>query len=165
MIELVIILAIAALVLALLTSVLQSLFGRAQDSAVLTEISTSLMYARSEAIKRGGMVSVCPSRDGETCIDGRAPDWQHGWLLFQDFNRNGRLETGDTILRVHHFANPQHLLHGHQGIMARISYKSSGFPDDSGWLEYCDPDTGRGHRMQLSTTGRLKVQAQACRSR
>jgi type IV fimbrial biogenesis protein FimT len=40
-----------------------------------------LFLARSEAIKRGEIVSVCRSGDGRTC-DHSAADWSVGWIVF-----------------------------------------------------------------------------------
>ncbi len=61
-------------------------------------------FARSEAVKRGLDVSLCPSTtamDAEPVCSGS--DWKVGWIVFIDTNSNGaRSNTasdGETILR------------------------------------------------------------------
>jgi len=45
------------------------------------EFHSALNFARSEAAKRGGMVSICASNDAGT---GCGNDWTNGWLAFVD---------------------------------------------------------------------------------
>lgn len=63
---------------------------------------TTLNLARSEAIKRGRNVGICPSSDG---IDCDAASWSTGWIVFVDVNGDadgdaGSIDAGDTIIRV-----------------------------------------------------------------
>lgn len=57
-----------------------------------------LQYARSEAVKEGLFVTVCPSTDGATCAN--SSSWQSGWIVFADSNGNKTVDTGEQILRV-----------------------------------------------------------------
>ena len=57
----------------------------------------SFQYARSEALKQGGVVSVCPSADGAAC----ATDWDSGWIVFVNPDRDGVVDTGENVLRVY----------------------------------------------------------------
>ncbi len=47
----------------------------------------SLFLARSEAIKRGQIVSVCRSSDGRSCEPGTG-DWRGGWIVFANSDRD-----------------------------------------------------------------------------
>lgn len=63
---------------------------------------TTLNLARSEAIKRGTNVGVCPSNDGLDCD---AASWTTGWIVFVDVNgdangASGSIDGGDIIIRV-----------------------------------------------------------------
>lgn len=71
-----------------------------------TEVNALLgdmQYARSEAIKEGQPVTVCP-------LTGTAPNyncaantntWQGGWIVFSDVNGNANVDTAtDVILHV-----------------------------------------------------------------
>ena len=59
-----------------------------------------LQFARSEAIKEGQDVSLCPTSDGATCLT-TSTTLQSGWLVFLDVNGNGQIDAGtDQLLRV-----------------------------------------------------------------
>jgi type IV fimbrial biogenesis protein FimT len=66
----------------------------------LTSISNtfvaSAQLARSEAIKRNGKVTMCKSADGLTCTT--AGGWEQGWILYQDVNNNGAINSPDDVI-------------------------------------------------------------------
>jgi len=65
-----------------------------RDNRSLTfgeEFAGALSYARTEALKRGGLVSICASNVDR---DGCGNDWTNGWLVFVDTDSGG--ETGDS---------------------------------------------------------------------
>jgi len=72
------------------------------SNRVSTEVNSLLgdmMYARSEAIKEGQPVTVCPSAGGTACD--ASSSWQGGWIVFSDVNGDGLFTVGsDTLLRV-----------------------------------------------------------------
>ncbi|MDZ7828338.1 MAG: GspH/FimT family pseudopilin [Halofilum sp. (in: g-proteobacteria)] len=79
-------------------------FIREQQITTQTnDFLTALNIARSEALKRGGAVSVCASSDGATCSGNN--DWDAGWIVFSDEAgpTPGTLEggSGESLLRVH----------------------------------------------------------------
>lgn len=57
----------------------------------------TLVYARTEAIKRGKKVSICKSVNLTACDN--TASWEDGWIVFEDDNGNGAL-LNETILRV-----------------------------------------------------------------
>ncbi len=63
-----------------------------------------LNLARSEAIRRGMEVVMCPTRDGVNCDDPAADQtwWTHGYLLYADANNNGRRDADEPVIRVEH---------------------------------------------------------------
>lgn len=66
------------------------------------QLLEDLALARSEAIKRGVRVTVCPSSNGTACTG--ANSWATGWITFVDKNAGGTVgtvNTGETVLRVH----------------------------------------------------------------
>ena len=75
-----------------------------QDSARTREVNSlvhAIHLARSEAIKRNGVVSLCPSQDGETCGPASTP-WQAGWIVFVngDHDQPAVRDTGEDLLRA-----------------------------------------------------------------
>jgi type IV fimbrial biogenesis protein FimT len=70
-----------------------------QESRMITAVNgfvSALHLARSEAIKRGRQVVLCPSRDKLSC--GNSRDWRSGWLLFASDNRER--EPHEPLLQV-----------------------------------------------------------------
>jgi type IV fimbrial biogenesis protein FimT len=59
----------------------------------------SLFLARSEAIKRGHIVSVCRSSDGRNC-ESRSGDWRGGWIVFANRDRDDPPErdSGEDLI-------------------------------------------------------------------
>jgi len=98
LIELLVTLAVAV-TLALLAAPLFNSFtsGNASKSAD-NLLARQLLMARSEAIKRGIPVSLCPSSDGATCTGGT--DWSVGWIAFTDAGTVGSKDGGDVIVLV-----------------------------------------------------------------
>lgn len=70
-----------------------------QIAAEANNLTTSLNLARSEAMKRGVRVSLCPAiADHTDCSD--EPAWSNGWLIFSDdFGDAGVLDENDVILQ------------------------------------------------------------------
>ncbi|MFP4272944.1 MAG: GspH/FimT family pseudopilin [Halothiobacillaceae bacterium] len=82
LIELMITIAVLAIVLAIAVPSYQALTQNNQLTAATNGLVTSLNQARSEATKTGMLTIVCPrNEDGTDCGDG---DWTDGWLVRVD---------------------------------------------------------------------------------
>lgn len=79
--ELVITLAVAAIIVGMAAPAFTSMIhaGRAQSMA--DEFAAALNYARTEALKLSTRVSICASNDGTSC----SGSWGDGWIIFQDY--------------------------------------------------------------------------------
>lgn len=86
-VELVVTLAVAAILLAIATPSLGAFFRTNRLAASTNDVVLSLQLARAEAARRGRAVSLCRSSDGSTCTAGAA--WAGGWIVFQDANAAG----------------------------------------------------------------------------
>jgi type IV fimbrial biogenesis protein FimT len=80
-------LAIVAVLATLATPGLRTLQLDGRRTAVVNGFLHSLFLARSEAIKRGQIVTVCRSSDGRDC-DYSAADWSVGWIVFVNLDRD-----------------------------------------------------------------------------
>lgn len=62
----------------------------------------AVYLARSEAIKRNGVVSLCPSLDGDTCAP-TGTAWNRGWIVFVNLDRDSPAvrDAGEELLRVY----------------------------------------------------------------
>lgn len=69
---------------------------------------SSILLARSEAIKRGENVSLCRSANGSQCNPG--DNWSDGWLVFYDDNGNRIVDGADQLIRVYNQISSDFLL-------------------------------------------------------
>jgi len=89
-------------VLAILTACAAPAFGnlisstgaRASRSNLIAALNTARIFAASKTAQ----VVVCPSADGQYC--GHTTEWQHGWLIFIDANRDNARDDGEDLLAV-----------------------------------------------------------------
>jgi len=69
-----------------------------------------MQYARSQAIKTGTSVTICPANAALTLCAGSST-WTNGWIVFLDFNGNGTLEPAtDVIIRTQKSISPDALV-------------------------------------------------------
>ncbi len=85
--ELLTTLAIVAVLATLAAPSFRTLQLDGRRTAVVNGFLHALFLARSEAIKRARIVSVCRSADGQRC-DYRAADWRAGWIVFVNHDRD-----------------------------------------------------------------------------
>ncbi len=88
-------LAVLSLSMSLVVPSLESITRSNRRASAINELVATLHLARSEAITRYSQITVCPSRDGETCADA---GWEAGWIRFEDANRNHRLDGDEAVL-------------------------------------------------------------------
>lgn len=164
LIELMVTLAIAAIVLTVGVPGFMATIQNNRITTSLNDFVSDLNLARSEAIKRGSRVTLCKSDDGETCTqDG---DWSQGWILFSDPNDNANFDEGaesETLLRVHQaLRDDDASLTGNSNLRDYISYMGTGFAQrttggvQNGTLVLCD-SRGFGEHARaivLNRTGR-----------
>lgn len=97
LLELVVTLALAAILTAVALPAFRSTLDRQRATTSVHLLTAQFAQARSTAITRAEVVSVCPSRgDGRCREDG---DWSEGWILFRDPDRDGQPDTAMEVLR------------------------------------------------------------------
>jgi type IV fimbrial biogenesis protein FimT len=96
--ELLIALAIAAILATLGAPAMGNLLARTREAGAEASMAGSLRHARTIAVMHNTRVVVCPSRDGRHCRKG--DDWQHGWLIGGDGDHDGQPDAGAQALTV-----------------------------------------------------------------
>jgi type IV fimbrial biogenesis protein FimT len=81
LLELMITLAVAAILLVIAVPSFRDLMHRSQVSSASNELLASLAYARTEAINRGQLVSMCPSANGAAACAGNTT-FDTGWIVY-----------------------------------------------------------------------------------
>lgn len=93
LIELMVVLAIAAILLGIGVPSFRDFIQSQKITAAVNDFFASINLARSEAIQRGARVDVVPvDPDG---------DWAKGWVVFIDANNNQRPDADEQVIFVH----------------------------------------------------------------
>ncbi|SFS04891.1 type IV fimbrial biogenesis protein FimT [Dyella sp. OK004] len=92
LVELMIALAVASILAIVAAPGFRDMLRRNKVSGASNALLADIAYARSEAASRGGIVSICPSSDGLSCVtDGTA--YEGGWLVYTYSPGNGVANT------------------------------------------------------------------------
>lgn len=175
LIELMVALAVTAILLTVGIPAFTDFIATNRMSAAVNDVVSSLQLARSEAIKRRALVTVCPSTDGASCTGGGL---EQGWIVFADNNGNAQADAGEDVLSAHgplaaDIGGSMSWDNGGGGDPCYAAFDSKGFlrnlplaPVGSLLnLQFCDSrgdhDTGggiaAGRWLQLAVTGRPQV--------
>ncbi len=103
LVELMVTISLIAILTTLAAPSFTQMIASTRLSAATNELYTSLVQAKSEAIRSGGRVTICPSSDGATCLTSATPTWATGWITFNDGTRttsNPVVDAGETISQI-----------------------------------------------------------------
>ena len=147
--------AILAIVSGIAAPSFSNLLRDSERTTAVNGFIHALYLARSEAIKRGGIVSVCKSADGATC-NNQAPNWNDGWMVFVNSDRDDLPERdpGEPVLTVY----PG--WHNGQITSNRLAYSFRGYMQGvvNGTLIFCDQrGSAYARAIIISQTGRPRV--------
>lgn len=70
-----------------------------RQSSLASEFADTLSLARSEAQRRRQVVVLCPRSVTGSCQAGAA-NWNSGWVMFQDTDVDGTVDSGEDIIQV-----------------------------------------------------------------
>ncbi len=121
----------------------------------MNQLVHAVHLARSEAIKRNGVVSLCPSADGQLCGPAGTA-WHRGWIIFVNADRDSPAvrDDGEDLLRV--FAPwPGGTVHANR---STLSFRPFGQMGVTATFTFCDERGTRAARaVIISQTGRPRV--------
>lgn len=165
LIELVVTIAIAAIVLTIGVPSFQSVILNNRLITQTNDLVASLNLARSEAVKNGVRTVICQSADGATCT-GEKQKWSEGWIVFSDLDMDGVFNGTDEckaneeclIQRKDKLEGKNTLKYAH----ASIRFTAKGLPIgvSNASFELCD-DRGNDYarKVVVARTGRARVEA------
>lgn len=101
-IELMVTVAILAVLAGLAAPSFNPIIERWRVRQVSEELQSTLYFARSEAIKRGGNVTILRSDDGGGCtaVGTDTSLWSCGWIVFADLDNDGEQDSGEDTLQT-----------------------------------------------------------------
>jgi type IV fimbrial biogenesis protein FimT len=162
--ELMVTITIAAILAGLAVPSFRELIANNRLKSHTSALHTTLLQARSEAIKRNGRVVLCKSADGATCTT--AGGWQQGWILFADTNDNAAVDAGETLIQKVAALTGDFLLTGSDNLANYVSFSSTGAPKlkasdnfQTGSFSLCRSGVsgGSARQIELFATGRLSI--------
>ncbi|HSI52915.1 MAG: GspH/FimT family pseudopilin [Ramlibacter sp.] len=164
LVELLIVMAVAAVLMGSAAPSLTNFVKSIQLSSASNDLLAGLLMARSEAAKRNGRAAICKSANGLTCAP--SGGWQQGWIVFHDANSNGVRDTGEAIIQRQEPLSADMRVTGNLNVARYVSYAPSGLTKlagggfQAGTLTLCrhSLDGGEARQIILSSSGRPRVQ-------
>ena len=160
LVELMIVLVVAAVLLSIAAPGFRSLLERNRLQAASSNLFSSLMLARSEALKRNQLVWVC--KGATACSTADEGVWEGGWIVHMDPNYPSNfdpnniiatrqpLKSGDT-LRVYDLSAGDD--------SNTINFRPDGSASGETRFVLCnsDADTTTAREVRIGATGRPRI--------
>lgn len=124
---------------------------------------SSMLVARSEAIKRKGRVALCKSNDGYVCAN--TGEWEQGWIVFHDANGDGVTQAGEQVIQREQRLPAGFRMSGNRTVSHYISFSPTGTTRtvggafQAGTVTLCNVSgrTSEGREIVLNNVGRMRV--------
>ncbi|HSC67495.1 MAG TPA: GspH/FimT family pseudopilin [Cellvibrio sp.] len=173
LIELMITLAVAAIVLGIAVPSFNSTILDSRSAALGSELTVAVNFARAEAVKRATRVSICPSSDGAACLT--SGDWAKGWLVFTDNATSDAVATASigTVLRHWSGFNSKSVVTAKNGSVAldflrftpngSLARSNAADVNPREFVTYIDGCKGNSRgRLRVGVAGLINTQKIAC---
>lgn len=156
LVEMIVTVAVLAILATLAVPGLQDLLGNARRAAAVNGFIGAVQLARSESIKRARPVSLCRSEDGASCAG--PGDWARGWLVFvpADPGRPALAGPGSDILRFEQ-SRYRGAIEANRAVFV---FRPGDARSTNGTVIFCDPRGPAASRaVIISHTGRPRGSA------
>lgn len=155
LVELIVVISIAAILAITAIPSFSALRQNAERSRAVNAFMHAIFLARSEAIKRNGVVALCKSIDGGRCSNDTG-NWSNGWLVFDnlDHDEPAQIDGGEPILLRY-----QGWQHGLISSNRRtFSFRPTTQGAVNGTMVFCDErGNSEARAIIISHTGRPRV--------
>lgn len=160
--EVMVTIAIVAILAALAAPSFSPTIERWRVRQATESLTSTLYFARSEAIKRGGQVVIhkLPNNTNNCTSATGTRDWDCGWIVCHDTNNSGTCTSSDPVLQ--RIETPANVQVSRTGGGASIKLNRWGLVDGT-WLGFSlvpldKPTTHPGARgVCMSSGGRIRV--------
>lgn len=152
--ELLLVIAVAAILLIIGIPAFQDFGTRQRMDAAINVLQGHLALARNEAIRFNAHVIICPGDIRQGCTGGN--DWSEGWIVFSDYNGDSQYQSPET---VHHVEAglEQMVIHSSSGRQNLHFFPNGSAPGSNGSITLCDR-RGPAHarKLVISNVGRIR---------
>jgi len=153
LIELMVAIAVFALLITFGIPSFNSLISSQTSSATASRLAKDLVYTRSEAVTRSRGVTICASDDGAAC--NATTTWTNGWIVFVDEDTDGVVDADDTLLR---YEDVDSLEVGLAGNVAFVIYNRFGETLAAAQFDTDGRDAeGRERRVSVNNQGSVSI--------
>ena len=124
-----------------------------------TTFQQSLLYTRSEAVKRNRNMTMCKSANTDTANPTCTTNgtWDSGWIVFADENANGAVDAGEDLLRIGEQFKDGYTLDGSLAFNDLVVFQPTGVTPSQGFFVMCkDNDSKYSNVLVITVTGRIK---------
>lgn len=153
LIELLVAISIATILLAIAVPNFTDFIRNSRLSSQANDLILTLMYAKSEAVKRGQSAVVCSSSNGTSCAG--TTNWEQGWIAYQDADGDGVVDP-DEILQVRRGLDGGNTL---RPARPSITFQNTGFSSgNNDTFKLCDSRGNASMRaVILNSQGRVRM--------
>lgn len=124
LVELMVVLALLGVLLAVAAPAFSGVVNSMRLSTTANALFSSLLLARSEAIKRNSRAVVCKSATALACTS--IGSWEQGWIVFHDANNNAALDVGEAVISREQGVPDSIRMTGNSPVANYVSYTSVG---------------------------------------
>lgn len=152
--ELMVAMAIAAILLAAGVPAFKNYTWNLRLRAAMDALQTDLNLARGQAISHGATAVVCPTMDGDDCSGDHR--WDEGWIVFSDLNGDRRRQDTEALAR-HNNAIEFIDIHSSASRTHVRFYPNGSAPGSNLGIVFCDRRGARhAGKIVVSNTGRVR---------
>ncbi len=160
LIEVMIVLGIAAILLAAAVPSFREFVARNRLDGAAQDLLASLQLARSEAQRRGAQVPLRLAGAADS------KDWGSGWTMFVDNNRDGVLDVNEEVIRQGMALNAPLTLIGSSGFGTTAAFNRDGrLTNAGGYFVFCqggvltEDGRSRSRAVLVNGAGRVRMAA------
>ena len=163
LLEMAIVLAIIAIVAGLTIPNAGNYVDNNRLSAAASDMAVALQTARAESVGRNAPVTLCASNANGTQCGDSAHQWEKGWILFVDEDRDDTVDAGEEVIQYHKPLAGNLTIRGTAGVDEAVTFFPSGRTSISSTqtLILCDyrgfGDDAKG--LVVSILGRASIMA------
>lgn len=159
LIELMISIALLAILLGLAAPSYRSFITSNRLTAQANELVGDLSLARNEAASRSRNVQVCIAASSTSCA-GSGSDWAAGWIVWADNNNNGSLDASEVIKYTAPLTGGVSMVAtGPSNLSGMVYLPFGGFSAGSSTWTFtlCSPGDTAGRTVTVPITGRASA--------